>query len=67
MKVSRVGVGLARNVFQIHGTDAYYIPVWTLAVSERRLPLSPILVHLLYTSAAGRVRLRADLSTSRVI
>jgi hypothetical protein len=28
MKIMRVGVDLAKNVFQVHGVDQYDKPVW---------------------------------------
>lgn len=36
MKISRVGVDLAKNVFQIHGTDAHGKPVWKRKLSRER-------------------------------
>ena len=36
MKVMRVGVDLAKNVFQVHGVDAEEQPVW-----QRSLRLRP--------------------------
>ena len=45
MKIMRVGVDLAKNVFQVHGVDQYDKPVWRhslkrhqwLAELERRV------------------------------
>ena len=36
MKISRVGVDLAKNVFQIHGTDTHGNPVWKRKLSRER-------------------------------
>jgi len=36
MKISRVGVDLAKNVFQIHGTDAHGNAVWKRKLSREK-------------------------------
>ena len=33
MKLMRIGVDLAKNVFQIHGVDCHELPIW-----RQRLP-----------------------------
>ena len=36
MKISRVGVDLAKNVFQIHGTDAHGKTVWKRKLTREK-------------------------------
>lgn len=36
MKISRVGVDLAKQVFQVHGVDGSERPVWRRKLSDRK-------------------------------
>ena len=36
MKINRVGVDLAKNVFQVHGVDSKEIPVWRRRLSREK-------------------------------
>ncbi len=36
MKISRVGIDLAKNIFQVHGVDGRGKVVWTLGLSLKQ-------------------------------
>jgi len=36
MKINRVGVDLAKNVFQVHGVDSKEHPVWRCRLSREK-------------------------------
>ncbi|MEE8250582.1 MAG: IS110 family transposase, partial [Gemmatimonadales bacterium] len=36
MKINRVGVDLAKNVFQVHGVDSKENPVWRRRLSREK-------------------------------
>ena len=55
MKLSRVGVDLAKNVYQLHGVDRHGKTVWKRRL--RRAPLSSLAAQGLQTARSGRLKL----------
>ena len=45
MKITRVGIDIAKNVFQVHGVDASDQPIWTQQL-RRRIFLKSLILRL---------------------